>query len=466
MKNSRLWEIFEQLSSKELREIEKCVLSPQFNNRESVVKLFRFLTECRNELKIIPTKEDIHRSIFREKEFEDIRIRNTMSFLIKVIERWFAIQEMEANKIDSQLALASVYRKKQLPKHYKQTVSASEDSLKKQSLRNADYYTNQYRLEFEKYTSLSSRRQLKVINLQALSDNLDISYLAQKLRQTCFSISHTRVYSKEYDLGLLPHLLDIVSEKRYQEVPAIALYYHGYFALMRLDEAYHFQKFKDLLFKFRDQFPKSELRDLYLLATNYCIGRINKKATQYTAEAFALYREGLKDDVLLSGNILPHITFSNIVTMSIGTGNYDFGEKFIEQYKNALADEYREPIYIFNLARLRYQRGNFDEALPLLQREVYRDLLLNLSAKTLTAKIFYESKEFDVLLSHLDAMQQFIRRKKVMAYHRENFQNFISLLRKIVELPPGLNKKEKTGLKKEIENVGAVVERKWLLERI
>ena len=92
-------------------------------------------------------------------------------------------------------------------------------------------------------------------------------------------------------------------------------------------------------------------------------------------------------------------------------------------------------LYAFNLARLQYQRGNFDKALPLLQSEVYRDLLLNLSAKTLTAKIFFESEEFDVLSSHLDAMHQFIRRKKVMGYHRENFKNFISILRKIVETP-------------------------------
>ena len=85
--------------------------------------------------------------------------------------------------------------------------------------------------------------------------------------------------------------------------------------------------------------------------------------------------------------------------------------------------------------------------------------------KTLTAKIFFESDEFEVLLSHLDAMGQFIRRKKVMGYHQDNFQNFISFLKRIVETPD-FKKENRKFLKEEIEQVKAVAERRWLLKQI
>lgn len=465
MKSGRLWEVFEQLSSKEIREIEKCVQSPIFNNRKSVNKLFSFLKDCREELKIIPNKEQIHRQVFPGEKFEDIRVRNTMSFLIKIIERQFILQEMEADITSARIALASVYRKKKLIKHYNQTIRASENLRENQPLRHADYYVGQYRLEFEKYRFHSSRRQLEEIDLQALSDNLDISYLAQKLRQTCFSVSLKRVHSTDYDPGLLPHLLEIAGAPKYQAVPAIALYYHGYFALVQPEEEEHFQKFKNLLSEFYTQFPRDELRDLYLLATNYCIRRMNKNARQYEHFALELYKEGLKNKALLIDGVLLPFTFSNIAAFAMMAGDYEFTEAFLKEYKSALGEEYREPIYAFNLARLRYRLGNFEEALPLLQKEIYRDLLLNLSAKTLTAKIFYESEEYNVLHSHLDAMQQFIRRKKVIGYHRENFQNFISLLRKIVDIPK-FDKEKRAGLKKEILEVKAVVERKWLAEQL
>ena len=79
------------------------------------------------------------------------------------------------------------------------------------------------------------------------------------------------------------------------------------------------------------------------------------------------------------------------------------------------------------------------------------------------AKIWFESEEFDVLLSHLDAMEQFIRRRKVIGYHEELFRNFIFFLKKRVEIAD-FAKAELKALRKEIEEVKAVAERQWLLQ--
>ncbi len=467
MNKGRLWQVFTKIDWRDLRELEKSVRSPWFNQRDYVIKLFDYLRECREELKIEPDKNSAFRRIFpNEPSYRDERMRNAQSLLLKVIERYLKLKTLESDEAAGQLALAEAYRKLQLQKHYDQTLRSAEQIIEKENIRDADYYSNAYDLEFEKYQARSVRRQLKEVNLQAVSDKLDIAYLAQKLRQTCFSIAHRRVYSTaNYDLGLLPPLLEIAAKEKYQFIPAISLYYHGYFALTQPNEEFHFKKFKEQLFAFGNEFPKDELRDLYLLATNYCIKRMNEDAPQFAAEALDLYKEALQQGVLLSDGVLSHITFSNIVTMSLVTEKYEFAENFIKQYKNQLSSKYRKPISDYNLARLKYERGQFEEALPLLQAEVYKDLLLNLTAKTLIAKIFFESSEYDVLFSHLDAMNQFIRRKKVMGYHQENFQNFISFLKRIIEIPD-FKKAQRLQLKSDIENAKAIAERRWLLEQI
>ena len=205
------------------------------------------------------------------------------------------------------------------------------------------------------------------------------------------------------------------------------------------------------------------IRDRYLLGANYCIRRLNKDERLYAAEALKIYKLGLEDGAFMPDGILPHITFSNIVRMCIAVGELDFAEEFLDKYQSHLAPDRREPIYVFNLARVNYRRGNFEDALPLLMREVYKDLLLSLMVKTLTAKIFFESGESDLLIAHLEAMQQFIRRKKVMGYHRENFLNFATSLKKIVEIA-GFDKTSIAKLKEDIENLSVVAERKWLLQ--
>ena len=465
VKKSRLWEVIEQLSRRDLREIGDHVRSPILNKRDYVVKLYDFLMECAMTLDIIPDKALMHSKTFPGLEYDDSRIRSAMSVVLKIIERYLALTVIDENPAAVSLALAKAYRKRNLSKHYQQTIRNTADYLNKVPHQHADFHNGLYDLENERYQSLSAQRQLKSINLQLLSDRLDIGYLSQKLRQTCFSISHMQVYTTEYDFGLLPEILQKAGQPPYQNIPAISLYYHGYFALTNSDEETHFQKFKTQLFEFGNQFPKNELRDLYLLATNYCTKRFNDGATHFAKESLDFYKQALQQEILLINGYLSSYTFSNIVATALLVEDYSFTENFLDQHKKSLAPKNKKQIYSFNRARFEYQRGNFDKALDLLQQRLYKDLLLNLSAKTIMAKIFYEMQATDLLLSHLDAMSQFIRRKKVMAYHQENFQNFISFLRKIVEIPD-FEKEQRKQLKTDIEAVKAVAERKWLLKQI
>ena len=274
-----------------------------------------------------------------------------------------------------------------------------------------------------------------------------------------------QVYTTEYDFGLLLDVLQKAGSPQYQAIPAISLYYHGYFALTNPNDETHFHQFKKQLFDFGHQFPKNELRDLYLLATNYCTKRFNDGATHFAKESLDFYKQALPQEILLIDGYLSSYTFTNIVATALLVEDYSFTENFLERYKKSLAPKNQKPIYSFNRARYEYQRGNFDKALDLLQQRLYKDLLLNLSAKTVMAKIFYEMGAEDLLLSHLDAMNQFIRRKKVIAYHQENFQNFISSLRKIIEIPD-FEKAQRQKLKANLESAKAVAERRWLLEQI
>jgi tetratricopeptide (TPR) repeat protein len=140
-------------------------------------------------------------------------------------------------------------------------------------------------------------------------------------------------------------------------------------------------------------------------------------------------------------------------------------EHFISDYRNFVKEPHRESLYSFNLARLEYQRRHLDKALKLLQKAEYKDLLLHLAAKTLQLKIFYELEEFDLLESHLQTLQTFIRRKKDLGYHRENYLNTIRFTRKLLEANL-FDKTVRKALREEIEGTKGVAEQEWLLERV
>ena len=153
------------------------------------------------------------------------------------------------------------------------------------------------------------------------------------------------------------------------------------------------------------------------------------------------------------------------MTLGIVMKEFDWVDQFIHDYRSKLKEEYQESVYSYNLALLEYERKHYDEALILLQKSEYKIPLLNLAAKTLILRIYYELDEFDALNSHLDAMRIFIRRKRDLGYHRDNYLNTIKYTKKLVEINP-FDKKAKVLLKSEIENVKAIAEKSWLLEQV
>jgi hypothetical protein len=85
-----------------------------------------------------------------------------------------------------------------------------------------------------------------------------------------------------------------------------------------------------------------------------------------------------------------------------------------------------------------------------------------LDAKVLLTKVYFHLDEFDVLESHVNSFKVFLRRKDILAYHREIYQNFIRFTQKIIHLPP-FDKLAKEKLRLEIESTKKVLEKQWLL---
>lgn len=151
--------------------------------------------------------------------------------------------------------------------------------------------------------------------------------------------------------------------------------------------------------------------------------------------------------------------------MGLKVKEYDWVEEFIKKYKSQLRKDFQVSAFALNMAQLEYHRNNRSQVLTLLQRADYKDLLMNLSAKTLAAKTYFELDEKELLEAHLQTMQVFIQRKKIMGYHRKNYLNFIQFLQKIIRLP-NFEKEKRNKLLEKIRKAEFLTEKKWLLEKM
>lgn len=464
MEKNLSWVLINTFSTTEMRRFRRFLESPYFNKRGDLVQLFEALLHFRIK-EIVPESQAIWAIIFPNKPFDSQEMRLLLSYFLKAQEQFLIVEKMMDNDLEKHANLLSAYREKNLNRHFQKALKRSEKALAKQTFRHPEYHFANFKLEQEKLLFQAKSGRTRALNVQNLEDNLDHAFLSMKLRQACTSLSHQAVFNAQYRITLMAEILEKAQQPHFINIPAISVYYHCYLALFEANNEQHFQNFKQVLFKNTGQFPKEEMRSLYLLVINFCIKKINANQHEYLREALDLYKKGLEEVVLLEKGKLSRFSYNNIVGISLRLGDFDWAAWFVERYKNNLDASYREVTYSLSSARLEFERKDFDKALSHLQTADYNDLINSMVAKVLLLKIYFETNEIDLLDAHLKTMKMFIRRNKKMGYHYQNWSNIVRYTQRLMEL----NFFDKTAvqeLRKLIEKEEVLTEKRWFLEHL
>ena len=466
MENALLWQTFGTLGKLERKHLALWLRSPFFCRRAQPALLCEYLNRCL-ENGTVPEQNSAYAHTFGASQAFDVQVlRLAMSELLGHIEHFLVYREKFDHPGDFNLHLAAAYRKRGLEKHFRQRLGAARAFWAGQPFRHTEYFDARADIEYELYQHLSAGRRTENLNLQELSDHTDIAYIARKLRQVCFALSHQTVFKADYRFGLLDAVLEHVRQSAYlQEIPAVGLYYYCYLFQTAPDGEDYFVLFKKQLFAHLAQLPADEQRNLHLFALNFCIRKINQVQPAYYREALDLYQSALNADLLLENGQLSHFAYNNIVAIALKVGDTDWAETFIHHYAPYLEPKHREAALHLNLARVEYGRNRLKPALLHLQQADYKDLINNLIAKTLQLKIYYESGEYDALEAHLQSMQTYIRRQRGIGYHKTNYLNIVRYARRLMQHNPN-SRQARATLRQQLEAEPMLTEKEWFLEQI
>jgi hypothetical protein len=434
---SALSELIESMSAVERREAIRFLRSPFFNRRTDVIRLFEAL--C-----VLPhaDREKHWSYVFEKESFEDQKFRLLQSYLHKLLERFLVVSHQLEDSVQHQLALTAIYRARNMHGAFEKTRKLLEKQMTGSALRNEAYHEALYLLDWQKHQLQYRLDPTDVSVLRDLSVRADVAFLSRKLRLACLLTAHGKVYQSGGTDPDLSWIVSLAEREDYRREPAVEIYRLCYIMLTRPNDESCFTNFKRELLACADRFSTDELHALNILALNFCVRRINEGQERYNREALDLYKSGLEKGFIFDNGVLSRFAYYNITAAGLQAGELEWVRFFIHEYKNRLEKKYRESLFSFNLARLEYACKNFGYVLELLQYANYRDILLNLSAKTLLIKTYYELDEFDALTSSLDAMRNYIRRKRVIGYHRTNYLNIVRYMEKLISL----NQSDRTAL--------------------
>jgi hypothetical protein len=470
MQDSKLVQIFSKISGHEQARLRKFVASPYHNTREDLSQLLEFLIQTSRRKKPNYDKISAWQACYgQEKPYNDNTLRCLMRFLLVLIEEFWIIEALKNHTFQKNDFLFHKYKSLALTSEsiYLQTLSRAW--LTQQPQRDRIYLQQQYQLLEADYGLSYALNRNTDRSFQPFAHALEASFIAEKLRQTCFLWAHQSVYKIEYDFGLLPQVVAHIEQNTntWLAYPAISLYYYYYKSISsekNLGQSY-FESYLVLLLGLKTEFSHEELRNLYRMAINYTIKQANLSLDLGAIrQMFNLYQSGLEQGFLLENGQISRFAYKNVIGLVLRLGEWEWASQFLETYTPLLPKPYQESYSNFANGKFCAAQKKYTQALIHLQLVEQKDIFLNLDAKVSQLKIYYELGELLLLDNFLQTFRIFVNRRRTrLSYHYQNYRNIIRFARKLLQFP-NMSKKKKLLLAQKIQAAEPLTEKNWFLK--
>ena len=467
MQNTKLLSLLQTFSKSELKTFRKFVSSPYYCTNPQALKLLDYLHKYSSSPKRLQ-KERVYAHLYPNDSYKEIKLQQLASQLVKLVEQFWVV---ELNgKETYHLQLAKAYRQRGFEHYWEKQLQVFEQKWAQASLESGTraHLSLEAAIEVHEQIEAAQLRNQEP-NLQQVSDALDVFYWVNKLRYYCKALNYQRFQSQPYEWQMMEEILEKVKGMDAVRFPAMQIYYQAAMSLKEPRKEAHFQTLYRLLQQYRQVIHRSELQDMLVLARNYCIFQLNQGNRPYLRTIFELYRFEIDEALVLKEGKLPNATYKNIVTTALLLKELEWLEVFLYDFEEAVSDE----AFYYNLARLRFEQGQYEQTIHLLQLVEYKEVLLLLSAKALLLQSYYERccqhpDSFEVgeqLEQYLHSFTTFLNRKKQrLTKHYVYYLNLVELVKALWECRNRI--KELQFLDNKIDEKGQVAEKIWLREKI
>ena len=479
MSESRVVNYVKNLAPKQKERFRTFVFSPYFNQHEKTKDLLVAILKLVNGKK---AKEEIDREALfkmvfpKEKIFDEQRLFNVMSYLKKLYQKFIAYEYLEKNETIEQLYTLEAANDRSQIDLLKNRAHFLKKKLQKKKIRDVDYYYTNYKLNLL-WAGFDSNDEImdksKEGMMQAMLDNFDKYYIAEKLRMCCQLNSDMQAMNVNFNFSFLEELLKYLRENwSIVENNLIIKLYYTILMSQNEKDAFYYNQLKEIIDTSQfNGLNEDQQVDLYKSAYNYCILKINNGDNDYSKELMELYKQGLERRLLFQNGELSDWIYKNITTLGCVLNQFDWTEKFINEYKQYLPPEKMANAYSYNKANLYFNKAQYDEVQSLLVNVQFTDFKYHINATILLMRTYYKILNTEALLSLIETFRIFlIRNKDMPSSQKRGYTNYIRFKKRLINLKHNEDtfstkdyQSKLENLKKDIERTEDVYAKHWLL---
>ena len=475
MYQSKLVEHIRALPTKDRERFRQFVDSPYFNQHKKTKQLLGILLKKVDGKPNGLTKEKVFKKLFPDKAYDEQQLYNVMSYLNKLLYCFMAHEHMQKQRYQEPMMTIE----EAFDNHQFDIMTNRGKQLKKKlcqdPVHDSEYYFTSYRINHAiGYYSGHYFNRAETDTFQQMMDELDKFYIVEKLRNCCHLTANSIMMNTSYTFRMLDELLQYLNThwEAYENEHSIVLYHTILMSLREEKNPNHYQRMKKMLAQDMKHLSEREGRDLYTFSYNYCILMSNAGYGEYQAELFQLYKQGLRQGLLMDKGMISEWNYKNIATLGAKLKEFEWTERFLQEYKDKLPPHRRENAYNYNLGNLYYNKGRYNDALSALLVVQFTDVKYHLSTTFLLLRTYYALKDTEALLSLIETFRIYvIRNRKMTVEQKRGYTNFLRFAKKLVLVKHQASTYSKKDYVKELEELRGkiddtenVINRYWLLE--
>jgi hypothetical protein len=476
MKERKIVQAVKSLSAIEMNDFRKFMKSPFFNQNEKCLAYFELLYATLKEGRdpATLTGEEIWAKTFGELAFEDLKLRKLSSDMFGLYEEFTMQKQLESEKVLKQYLRLRAYKEKGLRGIFNSASSELELLKKINPNKSSEYYLNQYNvekllLEFNLQGDIVAKNANldQFVNLDEISLNLDVFFIAEKLKYYCNLLSWNRSFNVSKKLVGVDIILKLARSPIFKDYPPISIYYTISLTLTDEQNEEHYYKLRFLIDEFLHLFSRDEAKEILESALGYCVTRSNKGILKFEKEALDLYKKSIKENLIFlnDGSLSPR-EFRNITALALKIGEYTWAEEFIQEYALFIEESVRESNVNFSLARVEWYKKDYNKVIQLLAFTDYTEVFQAILSRTLLLLSYFELNELESLESLLNSFKLFLDREKTWTKQRKlQYYNLIKYCKSLIKLSmKDMDKLQR--LLTEVNITDPIVNKQWLIEKI
>ncbi len=381
------------------------------------------------------TKQTLHLTLFPDEKYRDNMMRKVLSELSVKILEFLAYINYTQDRLEQNKHLISELNKRNADKYFEESYRDAEDALQ-YSFGSEEMLDYKHSLELEKNTQFLKKNKFLFDESLLNESNYLIKYFLLKILRRYTQILNKQIYelNSNYKLDFLDEILLFLKVNRYDDIPAIQLYYNVIMLMLYEENKESLLNIKNILSDSKS-LEKLDIYNAYFVMNNYYRKILDNGSSLYVTELFDMYRMQLSKDVFKIENFMHPTLFLNIVRTGIRLKKFDWVENFICCYILEIEPSYRDNTLNFSMAMLCFFRKDYNESMQSLSKLKFNGYYHKLDVYCYMLRVYYELDDTEPLISLIDSYKHVLSNdKKIPEFKRSEYRSFIKFLNYLIKM--------------------------------